>query len=65
MEVASVSSSCVLSTSPSIRFAPSRPAMMQAEDEPRPRAMGMALVWTSLRGGMVLPTLSNRPLAER
>ena len=61
MEVASVSSSWVLSTSPSIRFAPSRPAMMQAEDEPRPRAIGMALVWTSLRGGMVLPTLSNSP----
>ncbi len=39
--------------------------MMQAEDEPRPRAIGMALVWTILRGGMVLPTLSNRPLAER
>ena len=65
MAVASVSSSCVLSTSPSIRFAPSRPAMMQAEEEPRPRAMGMGFVWVILRGGICLPTFSNSPLAER
>ena len=65
MEVASVSSSWVLSTSLSIRLAPNRPAMMQAEEEPRPLAMGMGFVCTILRGGMVLPTLSNRPLAER
>ena len=65
MEVASVSSSCVLSTSPSIRLAPSRPAMMQAEEEPRPRAMGMGFVWVILRGGICLPTFSNRPFAER
>ena len=65
MAVASVSSSWVLSTSPSIRLAPSRPAMMQADEEPRPRAMGMGLVWTIFKGGMRLPTRSNRLLAER
>jgi len=39
--------------------------MMQADEEPRPRAMGMGLVWVILRGGICLPIFSNSPLAER
>ena len=36
-----------------------------AEEEPRPRAMGMGFVWVILRGGICLPAFSNSPFAER
>ena len=65
MAVASVSICRLVSLPPSRALAPRMPATMQAELEPRPRAMGISLRWVirSPRSGM--PSWSYTTRAER
>ena len=57
MAVASVSIWRSVSLSPSRALAPMMPATMQAELEPRPRAIGISLRWVMRRPFSGMPQL--------
>ena len=65
MAVARVSIWRWVSGLPSSAFAPSRPATMQAEDEPRPRAIGISLRWVIRRPLSGIPSWSYTARALR